>query len=74
MDNYHIVKDGDRWKFKKEGASRAIKTSGIKEDIIQQMRDYMETHNGSVRIHKEDGKFQEERTYPRKIDPPRTKG
>lgn len=28
----------------------------------------------SVRIHKQDGKFQEERTYPRSADPKRSKG
>lgn len=28
----------------------------------------------SVRIHKQDGKIQEERTYPRGADPRRTKG
>ena len=28
----------------------------------------------SLRIHKQDGKIQEERTYPRKADPKRSKG
>ena len=28
----------------------------------------------SVKIHKENGRIQEERTYPRKADPPSTKG
>ena len=28
----------------------------------------------SVRIHRVDGKFQEERTYPRNADPPRSPG
>ena len=28
----------------------------------------------SVRIHRVDGKFQEERTYPRSADPPRSPG
>jgi hypothetical protein len=28
----------------------------------------------SVRIHRADGQFQEERTYPRSADPPRSRG
>ena len=38
------------------------------------MRDYMKDHEGSVKIHKENGEFQEERTYPRSKDPRITKG
>lgn len=74
MDNYHITKDGDDWKLQKEGGSRAIKRSGTKDDAIKHMRGYMDGREGSVKIHKEDGKFQEERTYPRSSDPRKTKG
>lgn len=74
MDNYHITKDGNDWKFKKEGSSRTIKKSDSKDGIIQQMRDYMKKHEGSVKIHKQNGQFQEERTYPRSIDPTKSKG
>lgn len=74
MDNFHITKDGDEWKFKREGSNRSIKKAGTKDDVILQMRDYMKTHEGSVKIHKQDGQFQEERTYPRSIDPRKTKG
>jgi hypothetical protein len=38
------------------------------------MREYMSNKIGSVKIHKEDGKFQEERTYQRKNDPKKSKG
>jgi hypothetical protein len=38
------------------------------------MRDYMQAHPGSVKIHKENGQIQEERTYPRSADPSESKG
>ena len=37
-------------------------------------KEYMNNHGGSLKIHKTDGKFQEERTYPRKKDPKKSKG
>ncbi len=74
MDNYHITKDGDHWKFKKAGASRALITAATKKDIIVEMRVYMRNRTGSVKIHKTDGKIQEERTYSRRADPRRSRG
>lgn len=74
MDNYHITKKGDKWKLQKEGADRAIRLSETKAEAIAHMRDYMDNKVGSVKIHKEDGKFQEERTYQRRNDPPESKG
>lgn len=38
------------------------------------MRDFMSDKVGSVKIHKENGKIQEERTYQRKNGPTKTKG
>lgn len=69
MDNYHITKDGDHWKLKKEGASRASKTASTKKEIIALTREFMSDKTASVKIHKEDGTIQEERTYPRSADP-----
>jgi hypothetical protein len=74
MDNYHITKGDDKWKLTKEGNDRASQTADTKREIIQKTREYMEDKNGSVKIHKENGVFQEERTYHRKDDPRRSKG
>lgn len=74
MDNYHITKDGDQWKLKKEGNQRASITAGTKKEIVEKTRDFMSEKTGSVKIHKENGRFQEERTYQRKDDPPESKG
>ena len=74
MDNYHITKDGTKWKLTKEGAVNASKTAETKKEIIDITREFMANKTGSVKIHKEDGKFQEERTYQRKDDPRKSKG
>jgi len=74
MDNYHITKDGDQWKLKKEGAERASKIADTKREIIDQTRNFMSDRIGSVKIHKGNGRFQEERTYQRKNDPRKSKG
>ncbi len=74
MDNYHITKDGDQWKLKKEGAERASKIADTKREIIDQTRNFMSDRIGSVKIHKENSRFQEERTYQRKNDPRKSKG
>ncbi|OHA83431.1 MAG: hypothetical protein A2937_03575 [Candidatus Yonathbacteria bacterium RIFCSPLOWO2_01_FULL_47_33b] len=74
MDNYHITKDGDKWKFTKEGNERPSKAADTKQEIVEKMKDFMSDKTGSVKIHKEDGKIQEERTYQRKNDPRKSKG
>ncbi|GAB3326751.1 DUF2188 domain-containing protein [Haliea atlantica] len=74
MDNYHVTKDGEKWKLTKEGAKRASKVADTKKEIISETSEYMKKVGGSVKIHKEDGKIQEERTYPRSKDPRRTPG
>jgi hypothetical protein len=74
MDDYDITHKNDKWKFKKQGTDRAIKTAETKDEIVDYMRDYMADKVGSVKIHKKNGIIQEERTYPRKADPKKTPG
>ncbi|PHR90772.1 MAG: hypothetical protein COA78_34475 [Blastopirellula sp.] len=74
MDNYHITKDDDHWKLKKQGGSRATLIGGTKQQVIDKTREFMEDKTASVKIHKTDGKIQEERTYQRSDDPSESKG
>jgi len=60
--------------LEKANSNTAIVRANTKAEAVQKMRKYMKTHEGSVRIHKVNGKIQEERTYPRSKDPRRTKG
>lgn len=74
MDNYHITKKGSSWQLKRQGASRATLKAATKQEVIQKTRNHMEDKVGSVKIHKGNGLFQEERTYQRKNDPSKTEG
>lgn len=74
MDHYHLKKDGDQWKLTRQGAERAALTSDTKEDALKKSMEFMRDHGGSMRIHKESGRIQEERTYPRSSDPRKSPG
>ena len=74
MKNYHLTHNGKNWVLKQEHASKATKVfdNTTKENAIKELKNIV--NNASVKIHKLDGTFQEERTYPRSIDPHRSKG
>ena len=75
MKNYHYVKEDDSWKLKEENSKRASKVFETKSEGLKEIPDFVKGQGGgSVKIHKENGRIQEERTYPRKIDPRRSKG
>lgn len=74
MKNYHLTKGDDAWKLTGEGASRASLSAPTKAEALQKTHDFMAGKVGSVKIHKENGVFQEERTYPRAADPKKSPG
>lgn len=76
MKNFHLVHDDGVYKIKKENAQRASKViDSTKIDAIKQAADFVKSQGGgSLKIHKNSGGFQEERTYPRSKDPKQSKG
>ncbi|WP_263140213.1 DUF2188 domain-containing protein [Pseudomonas sp. RIT-PI-AD] len=74
MDSYHISKVDKGWELRKVGAARASKLADTKNEILELTASYMDGKTASVKIHKEDGTIQEERTYPRSADPRRSQG
>ncbi|WP_323164894.1 DUF2188 domain-containing protein [Pseudomonas atacamensis] len=74
MDNYHIKKAENLWELIKEGAQRASKTASTKAEITEIASEFLQGKKASLKIHKEDGTIQEERTFPRSADPRQTKG
>lgn len=74
LDKFHLTKKGDEWRLEKAGTNRARVKAPTKAEAVQKMREYMQDHEGSVRIHKENGQIQEERTYPRSKDPRTSRG
>ena len=74
MENYHITKADKNWMLVKEGAQRASKTAHTKAEITAIASVFLQGKTASLKIHKEDGTIQEERTFPRAADPRTSKG
>ncbi len=74
IQRYHLEKKNENWRLRRAGSNRAVVRSDTKELAILEMRGYMKTHDGSVRIHKANGRIQGELTYPRRKDPIRSRG
>ena len=72
---YHVTSTGDGWQIKRTDASRASAKTATKAEAIKRAAE-IATKNGNatVKIHKMDGRIQEERTYTRDKDPRGTKG
>ena len=67
---YHVTKTDKGWQGKKEGGDRATVTGDTKEEVMKKTIDIAKKlGDTSVVIHKQDGKIQEERTYPKSSDP-----
>ncbi len=73
---YHVTKTEKGWQGKVEGSQRASTTGSTKAEVMQKTIEYAKNHNGNsnVIIHKQGGKFQEERTYPKSSDPSQSPG
>jgi hypothetical protein len=69
-----IVSTGDGWAAKQNGRTTA--NAEIKVDLVREVAERARASKDdvSVRIHKQNGQFQEERTYPRSADPRKSKG
>lgn len=74
MENYHVKKHQDHWDLTREGAAHAAISKATKEDLILAMQTFVKGKTVSVKIHGEDGRIQEERTYPRSSDPKKSPG
>jgi hypothetical protein len=67
---YHITKTDEGWEGRIEGGKRASAKGRTKEEVKKKTIELAKKNGeSSVIIHKENGKIQEERTYPRKSDP-----
>jgi len=67
---YHVTKTDEGWQGKLEGGKRASIIGDTKSEVVKDTIELAKKQeSSSVKIHKGDGKFQEERTYPKKSDP-----
>ena len=66
----------DRWDLTNDTTDRVVKTFETKETATKGgvLERAVGPEGGSVKIQKENGRFQEERTYPGSKDPSKSKG
>ena len=66
----------DRWDLKNDATNRTVKTFETKDDATSRgvLKKAVGEGGGSVKIQKENGVFQEERTFPRSADPKKSPG
>ena len=79
MDNYHLTKNEDgNWSLKREGAQRATEVfrDATKDEAVRRSAERLRESDSdaSLKIHRQDGVIQEERTYPRAADPSQSPG
>jgi hypothetical protein len=76
MKRIDVVKKNDEWRGESGGRALPGTRATRKEDAVRNTAQKARASSEpvSVRIHKENGRIQEERTYPRKADPSRSKG
>lgn len=66
----------DRWDLTKDGTDRVVESFERKADATRggALEKAVGPDGGSVKIQKENGRIQEERTYPRSADPKKSPG
>lgn len=66
----------DRWDLTNDASDQRVKSFPTKADATKggALQKAVGAAGGSVKIQKENGRFQEERTYPRSRDPRGSKG
>lgn len=66
----------DRWELQKDQTGKVIETFDTKADALKGgvLADAVGKAGGSVKIQKVNGRFQQERTYPRSKDPKKSPG
>ena len=76
MKRIDVVRKGDGWAGESGGRTVPNTKAGTKAEAVRKVAAAAKKSSEpvSVRIHKVDGKIQEERTYPRSADPRRSKG
>ena len=76
MKRMDVVKKGDKWRAESKRRAVPGTTAPRKTDAVRKTAQKARSNPEpvTVKIHKEKGGIQEERTYPRKADPGRSKG
>jgi len=75
---YTLVYDDkkQKWALENDATNKVVKIFSTKENATKGgvLARVLGDDGGSVKIQKQNGRFQEERTYPREKDPAQSKG
>jgi len=78
LRKYTVSKDDKKgdWKLSNDETGKTVRRFDTKGDATKggALHEAVGKAGGSVKIQKEDGRYQEERTFPRSKDPRRSKG
>lgn len=76
MKRIDVVKKGNKWVGESGGKTVRGTSGATKPESVRNTADVANKSKEpvTVKFHKEDGKIQEERTYPGSADPHRSKG
>jgi hypothetical protein len=78
LPSYHLTRDKERggWQLEKAGSDRATARFETKAEALKggALKAAIGKDGGSVKIHKQNGRIQAERTFPRSRDPKSSKG
>ena len=76
MKRMDVVKKNDQWRAESNGRAVSGTNARRKDDAVKKTARKAKANPEpvTVKIHKETGGIQEERTYPRKADPRKSKG
>lgn len=69
----HVVKHGDSWATRKEGAQRVGTVTDTQREAIERARDQARRENVEVVIHGRDGKIRDSDSYGSDACPPKDK-
>jgi hypothetical protein len=75
MEEWDLVKRGREWVQEGTGGQK-VRRGPLKDEAVRKAAQAAKrtAQPITLKIHKTDGSFVEERTYPRKADPRKTKG
>lgn len=78
LPRFTLSKDEQRddWKLTNDAANRVVRRFETKDEATARgvLRGAVGEGGGSVRIQKENGRYQEERTFPKSRDPRKSQG
>lgn len=76
MKRIDVVKENGQWRAKSKGRTLPGTSARLKVEAVKKTAQKARANPEpvTVKIHKEKGGIQEERTYPRKADPRKSKG